>query len=98
MTLFRDPEENETRHLHDFVSLSGKHVLEVGCGEGRLTWRYAHTAGRVAGIDLDPTRLLTAQRECLPELRSKVSFALASSLDLPFPPEKFELAVLAWSL
>ena len=98
MTIFRDPEENEIRYLRDFVSLSGKHVLEIGCGEGRLTWRYAHTAGRVVGIDLNPIRLLKAQFECQPELRSKVSFALASSLDLPFPPEKFAVAVLAWSL
>jgi ubiquinone/menaquinone biosynthesis C-methylase UbiE len=98
MTLLRDPEGNETRYLHDFVSLSGKRVLEIGCGEGRLTWRYAHSAGQVVGIDPDPIRLIQAQRECSAELRSSVHFARTNALDLPFPPETFEVAILAWSL
>jgi ubiquinone/menaquinone biosynthesis C-methylase UbiE len=98
MTLRRDPEENETRYLHAVAHLAGKRVLEIGCGEGRLTWRYAHTAARVIGIDLDPARLRVAQRECPPEVRPKLSFSLADSQALPFPDEAFDAAILAWSL
>jgi SAM-dependent methyltransferase len=32
--------------------LSGKTVLDVGCGSGRLTFALAHEAGRLIGIDL----------------------------------------------
>ena len=98
MTLQRDPEETEVRHLRDFADLSGARVLEVGCGEGRLTWRYAGAAGRVVGIDPDPKRLDVALRDCPPALRSSVMFALAKAESLPFPRETFDRAVLAWSL
>jgi len=37
MTIRVDPENNETRALFDLANLSGKHVLEIGCGDGRLT-------------------------------------------------------------
>lgn len=94
----RDPEETETRYLRDFAPLDGARVLEVGCGEGRLTWRYAAAARQVVGIDLDPARLPVAHRECPPHLRPTVAFALADSQRLPFSRETFDRAVLAWSL
>ncbi len=98
MTMQRDPEQVEKRYLHDFVSLAGKRVLEVGCGEGRLTWRYADIAGRVTGIDTDPERLAAAPRDCPPDLRRRVGFALAQAEALPFAGETFDVAILAWSL
>jgi ubiquinone/menaquinone biosynthesis C-methylase UbiE len=98
MTLLRDPEEVETRYLHSLLDLAGRRVLEIGCGDGRLTWRYALAVGYVVGIDLNPISLLKAQQECQPDLCSKVTFALANSLALPFPPKLFDVAVLAWSL
>lgn len=98
MTVQRDPEERELKHLRAFADFAGARVLEIGCGEGRLTWRYAGAAGRVVGIDLDPARLDVASREILPGLRSTVTFALAKAEALPFPRETFDLAVLAWSL
>jgi ubiquinone/menaquinone biosynthesis C-methylase UbiE len=98
MTLQRDPEEHEITHLHDFADFAGARVLEIGCGEGRLTWRYAASAGRVAGIDSDFNRLSVAPGDCPPTLRSRVAFALARAENLPFPRETFDLALLAWSL
>ena len=98
MTLQSDPEGTESRYLHDLADLDGARVLEIGCGEGRLTWRYARTARRVVGIDLDPARLSVAQRDCPPDLRPTTAFALADSQQLPFPRETFDQAILAWSL
>ena len=98
MTQQRDPEGVETGHLHDFVRGAGARVLEVGCGEGRLTWRYAGAARQVVGIDLDPERLSVAPRECPPAWRPRVAFVLANAEALPFPGETFDLAILAWSL
>ena len=98
MTVQRDPEERELKHLHAFADFAGARVLEIGCGEGRLTWRYAGVPARVVGIDLDPARLDVASREIPPDLRSTVAFALAKAEALPFPRETFDLAVLAWSL
>jgi len=51
MAIKTDPDNNEVRALFDLVDFSGKHVLEIGCGDGRLTWRYAEAAAHVTGID-----------------------------------------------
>jgi ubiquinone/menaquinone biosynthesis C-methylase UbiE len=98
MPLLRDPEEIETKHLHDFASFAGARVLEIGTGEGRLTWRFADAARRVIGVDVDPARLAVARRERQPHLQTRVSFAFAKGESLPFPKEQFDLGILAWSL
>jgi ubiquinone/menaquinone biosynthesis C-methylase UbiE len=73
-------------------------VLEIGAGEGRLTWRYADAAEHTVGIDLDAERLHFAPRECPPDLRPRVAWGLADAGRLPFPGETFDIVVLAWSL
>jgi len=98
MPIQKDPERTEVRQLQQLVDFSGKHVLEIGCGDGRLTWRYAHSAGSVTGIDPDAEALKAAVHACPANLRETVTFARASSLDLPFPHETFDIAILAWSL
>ncbi|MBI3361378.1 MAG: class I SAM-dependent methyltransferase [Chloroflexi bacterium] len=98
MSVQRDPEGIETAYLHEFGALAGARVLEIGCGAGRLTWRYAAAARRVTGIEPDIERVRLASRECPAGLRPIVTFALARSEALPFPRETFDRAILAWSL
>ncbi len=93
-----DPEEAEPRYLHDFAALSGARVLEVGCGKGRMTWRYAASAGFVTGIDPAADRVATALRECPPALRPKTAFVQAKAESLPFPRRSFDLVIISWSL
>jgi ubiquinone/menaquinone biosynthesis C-methylase UbiE len=98
MSFQKDFEKNEIKFLGKLVDFSGKSVLEVGCGEGRLTWRYAGLARQVAGIDPDRDALRVATYDIPSDLRKTTSFACASSLNLPFPHERFDIALLAWSL
>ena len=51
MTDVVDPERNESRAIHELVDFRNNHVLEIGCGDGRLMWRYANLAATVVGID-----------------------------------------------
>ena len=95
MSLLKDPERTETKYLHKFADFAGKRVLEIGCGDGRLTWQYAKSARLVAGIDLEANDLRVATIERPADL--PVSFVRADSVQLPFIKEKFDLAVLAWS-
>ena len=98
MTLQKDPERNEGKFLHTFTDFTDKRVLEVGCGEGRMTWQYAKETHRTIGIDPDPDALRIASVDRLSELEHKVLFACAASEYLPFSKETFDIAVLAWSL
>jgi ubiquinone/menaquinone biosynthesis C-methylase UbiE len=98
MTLFTDPEKNETKYLHKHADFAGKRVLEIGCGEGRLTWFYAAKTKQTVGIDPDLDALRVAVIDRPADLYKKVSFYQASSLSLPFADKTFDLAILAWSL
>jgi len=98
MTIQKDAERNETEYLHRFVDFTGKRVLEVGCGEGRLTWQYAKETRQTVGIDLDQDALRVATIERPSDLKDGVHFSRAMSEQLPFSKETFDIAVLAWSL
>jgi ubiquinone/menaquinone biosynthesis C-methylase UbiE len=98
MPVFADPEDTETQALHDYADFSGKRVLEIGCGDGRLTWRYAERAASVVAIDPKADDIEIAVEDCPAELRPKIEFRVARLEDLEIPAEKFDLALLSWSL
>ena len=98
MTIQKDAERNEPKYLHRFVDFTGKRVLEVGCGEGRLTWQYAKETRLTMGIDLDQDALRVATIERPSDLKDRVHFSRAMSEQLPFSKETCDIAILAWSL
>jgi ubiquinone/menaquinone biosynthesis C-methylase UbiE len=98
MSLQKDPEGFERKILHKYADFTGKRVLEVGCGDGRLTWKYAASTELVAGIDLEANDLRVAHMDRASDLENKVSFTQASALNIPFHHETFDIAILAWSL
>jgi ubiquinone/menaquinone biosynthesis C-methylase UbiE len=97
MTVQKDTERNETKHLHKFADFTGKRVLEIGCGEGRLTWQYAKETHSTIGVDLDADALRVATIDRPSDLESRVNFSLAKSEQLPFSKETFDRAILSWS-
>jgi ubiquinone/menaquinone biosynthesis C-methylase UbiE len=94
----RDPEQMEPRYLREYSDLGGKCVLEVGSGEGRLTWRYAGTAGQVVAIDPDADRLAIAVQDRPSAMQSKVLLVRGQAEALPFADATFERIILSWSL
>ena len=98
MPLQRDPEQIEVHHLHACANLNDAHVLEVGCGDGHLTWRYAQHSRRVTAIDPDPVRLATALAMRPQPLRNIVTLIRSDAQKLPFIADTFDNALLAWSL
>ena len=94
----KDPEGFEKKILHKYADFATKHVLEVGCGEGRLTWKYADAPNLTIGFDPDHVALRVAQADSPVTMREHVHFAQASARHIPFSKETFDIAVLAWSL
>jgi ubiquinone/menaquinone biosynthesis C-methylase UbiE len=97
-TVQKDPEKTELKTLHKFVDFAGKRVLEIGCGEGRLTWRYTGASLSTVGIDPDKDALHVALYDRPSDLATKVRFASAQAEHIPFHKETFDIAILAWSL
>ncbi|HEX5157579.1 MAG TPA: class I SAM-dependent methyltransferase [Ktedonobacterales bacterium] len=93
-----DPEEAETRAIHDLIDFIDKDVLEIGCGDGRLTRRFARGTRSVLGVDLDAESIALASAQLPESLRSVVRFQVADITTLELPSETFDVAVLSWSL
>ncbi len=97
MTVDKDPEKKELAYLNRYAQFAGQRVLEVGSGDGRLTWRYARAARQVVGVDVARDDLRVAFIERPSDLQGSVLFAQATSTALPFRSATFDMAVLAWS-
>ncbi len=98
MTIRLDPEDSETQALHDLADFDGKRVLEIGCGDGRLTWRYADRAADIVAIDPDADDIAAAIKECPHRLRDRIEFRVSRVEEVEPPDELFDIALLSWSL
>jgi ubiquinone/menaquinone biosynthesis C-methylase UbiE len=93
-----DPEGTEIEVIHELVDFSGKKVLEVGCGDGRLTRRYADRAALVLALDPNSEKIERAIDSTPEPLRSKVRFRVADIADAELAQQAFEVAILSHSL
>jgi len=98
MSIQKDPEGIEQKTLHKLADFTGTNVLEVGCGEGRLTFKYAASAKQVIAFDPDHDALRIARADLPHNLQKHVHFAGANAKHIPFSKEIFDIAILAWSL
>jgi len=95
-----DPEEREIRALFDLVDLDRKHVLEIGPGTGRLTWRYADRAGHVTAVDPWVDGIERARQTTRAAVAERVEFHPSAFLDFAADhgPSVYDVAILSWSL
>jgi 2-polyprenyl-3-methyl-5-hydroxy-6-metoxy-1,4-benzoquinol methylase len=95
-----DPENNEPRALFDVAEFSDKHVLEIGCGDGRLTWRYADKAAYVTAIEPNAEQIVLARKQLPNHLLGRVEFHNATLEDFAAnsAPSVFDLVILSYSL
>jgi 2-polyprenyl-3-methyl-5-hydroxy-6-metoxy-1,4-benzoquinol methylase len=89
-----DPLELAT--VRELTDLTGKRVLEMGCGDGRFTYLYAHDAEYVLGIDPKQAEIREARRARPRELRNRVEFRVAKTIAPP--RRRFDVALFSWSL
>lgn len=93
-----DPEEREFEALLKLAGdLTGQRVLEIGCGNGRITTHLAPHAAHIIAIDPNEDRITAAKASLPPELAPKISYQVSALEDFP-PGEKFDLVLLSWSL
>jgi len=78
--------------------MGGLRVLELGCGHGRLTFRYADAAASVLGVHPNAHEIARARADLPPELADRVSFAVAGAAELDAPHVTFDLALFSHSL
>ena len=73
-------------------------VLEMGCGEGRLTRGIADEAASVLAFDPDAASIAEAKASFPSELADRVAFQVASAEEIEIERGSFDLVVFSWSL
>jgi ubiquinone/menaquinone biosynthesis C-methylase UbiE len=98
MTISLDPEGAHLASLRRLADFGGARVVEVGCGEGRLTRGIAERAATVLAFDPNADAVAAAQDALPAALADRVSFRVASARAIDVPPAEFDLVVFSWSL
>jgi 16S rRNA A1518/A1519 N6-dimethyltransferase RsmA/KsgA/DIM1 with predicted DNA glycosylase/AP lyase activity len=94
MAIREDPERHEVRALAALVpSFAGLHVVEIGCGDGRLTRRYAAPAASVLAIDPDNKAIAA-----LPGRLKNVEARAVPIEALSLPPQSADVVLFSWAL
>jgi 2-polyprenyl-3-methyl-5-hydroxy-6-metoxy-1,4-benzoquinol methylase len=88
----------ERRLIERFVSLRHKRVLEIGCGDGRLTFEYAPRASSVLAIDPDRLSIDEAVFQQHVHGPSNIDFRVSSIERLAATGAPFDVALFSWSL
>lgn len=88
----------EVALMQRFVDFTGRRVLEIGCGDGRLTRDYARVASSVVAVEPDATKVRLARRMAGSEGLSKVSFLIGAAERVRFGGGPFDIALFSWSL
>ena len=99
MAIRVDPERNEIHALKEIGSWRDKKVIEIGCGDGRLTLRLAGLgAGLIHAIDPDTDLIRTARKNLPARFEQQIRYKVGSTEELKYPSNTIDIAVFSWVL
>ena len=98
MSRVLDPEGAHLAALHRLADFREQRVIELGCGDGRLTVPVARDAAYVFAFDSDAEAVERGQRTLPAELAARVAYRVASGEAIEVEPGSFDLALFSWSL
>jgi len=86
------------RHVYDMVSnvpnKTGCSLLEIGCGDGANSLRYARMGYRTVGIDISPKGVEAARELAVrTQLDEATTFSVQTAESLDFGDEEFDVVV-----
>jgi 2-polyprenyl-3-methyl-5-hydroxy-6-metoxy-1,4-benzoquinol methylase len=93
-----DPEGAHLAALRRLGDFSDQRVLELGCGDGRLTLGIAAEAASVLAFDPDGEAVERARSFLPAELAERVTYQVVSGKEIEIEAHSFDLVVFSWSL
>lgn len=80
-------------------TFGGKTVVDIGTGVGRLAFDAARVARHVVGVDPYEEAIRSAREQAKREGLTNLEFRVGDARTFtPRPGERFDLAILSWSL
>lgn len=99
MALHMDPAGDEVRALAAAVDWRDKQVIELGCGDGRLTLRLAALGPmHIEALDPDPDSIKLAEENLPRTEKQRINYYVGQAEALKYPPGAFDIAVFSWVL
>ena len=99
MALVMDPAGDEIRALKNIVNWRGKRVLEVGCGDGRLTLRLARFhPEKIIAFDPDRKLIRTARKNLPKQYEERIEYRIGNAKHVKGPANLFDIVVFSWVL
>ena len=85
--------DSDLPKIEEFVDLRGKSLLEVGCGDGRLTALLADKPQKITAIDPDEASMEVARKNV-----AGIDFRVGSGEKLNFDDDSFDIVLFSYSL
>ena len=86
-----DPEKKEIKELRSLIDLRNKEILEIGCGDGRITAMLKRKDNNILAIEPDKEQLKLARKKV-----SGVKFQVGTMSNLK-TKKKFDLVIFSMS-
>ncbi len=93
-----DPEGAHLAALRRLAGFRGRRVLELGCGDGRLTGGIAGDAAQVLAFDSDGVAVERARRSLPAGYAGRVEYRVALGTQIQLERGSFDVALFSWSL
>ena len=88
----------EVSLMRSLGAIDGQKVLEIGCGDGRLSFRLCDHASRTTGVDLEERLIDFANDYALRTGIKNTVFMPMSAESLAFEDETFDAVIMPWML
>ncbi len=100
MPVVADPEGVSAKILQEFLDFTDKRILEIGCGEGRITRDIADRSSHITAIDPLEEDIQFAIENTPTHLKRKIDYQALAIAEFPLPEDsaKFDIALFTWSL
>jgi ubiquinone/menaquinone biosynthesis C-methylase UbiE len=99
MALVIDPAGDEILALKGITNWRGTRVLEVGCGDGRLTMRLAgFHPEKIIAFDPDLQSIRTARKNLPNNYKERIEYHVGNAEHVKQKANQFDIVVFSWVL
>ena len=92
------PSALELKTLRALADFANKKVVEIGAGDGRLTWPFVQEAARWISLDPDDCEVAEAAQALRLPPFPDACLVVGDGRHLALPADTFDVAFFSWSL